>query len=89
MAKGIIARLFGSNSGAGSASSAKNRLSVLVHTDGNSELTRELEERLRQTIHNFFEEKKLLDEVSIEDVSHILNDEGLMEVQIPLPDDKK
>lgn len=87
--RGFFARMLGNKtSDNGSATSARDRLSILVRSDGNSEMTRELEERIRQTIHNYFEELQLLDKVSIEDVCHNLSDEGVMEVQIPLPEDK-
>lgn len=82
----ILSRLFGGGKKESSASVAKARLSVIVASSSgtDSELVRELEERVRKVVHEFYLEKNLSDE-DIENLSYNINDEtGIMEVQIPL-----
>ena len=68
-----------------SAEVAKARLSVIVASSNtDSELVRELEERLKKVVHEFYLEKNLSDE-EIENLHYNLNDEtGVMEVSIPI-----
>lgn len=68
-----------------SAEVAKARLSVIVASSNtDSALVRELEERLKKVVHEFYLEKNLSDE-EIENLHYNLNDEtGVMEVSIPI-----
>lgn len=70
----------------GSASLAKARLSVIVHSEAQSEFSRELEDRIKQTVYNFYKEKGLLNKIDFEEMCHELKEEGLLEVSIPLPE---
>lgn len=68
-----------------SAEVAKARLSVIVAaSDTDCELVRELEDRLKKVVHEFYLEKNLSDD-EIENLHYNLNDEtGVMEVSIPI-----
>ncbi|PSV01053.1 hypothetical protein [Photobacterium kishitanii] len=73
-----------------SAETAKQRLSILVHTsDGfSNDFTRELQEVVRKAVLNFHIEKGL-DESQIENLHYEITDQQLMEVQIPIPTTSK
>ena len=80
----ILSRIFGKKES--SASVAKARLSVIVASspDTDCAIVRELEERVRQVVHEFYIEKNLCNG-DIENLSYNLNDEtGIMEVLIPI-----
>ncbi|CAH7353302.1 putative Cell division topological specificity factor [Vibrio chagasii] len=82
----IIDRLLGRKPADKSASLAKERLSILVSNTGCSQLARELEARLRETVKEFYREKKLDAEMDFDEIYHQLSDENVMEVSIPLPE---
>jgi septum formation topological specificity factor MinE len=83
----FIDRLLGRPSPqSGSASVAKARLSVIVHSESQSEFSRELEDRIKQAVYDFYKEKGLLNKIDFEEMCHELKEEGLLEVSIPLPD---
>ncbi|WP_210498345.1 hypothetical protein [Vibrio crassostreae] len=84
----LLDRLLGRTPANNSASMAKKRLSVIVHSEANNEFSRELEDRIKQTVYKFYQEKGLLNKIDFEDLCHELKEEGLLEVSIPLPEAK-
>lgn len=79
----LLERIFGKK--VNSAELAKQRLSIIVHTDGvSNDFTRDLQEVVRQAVLNFHLERGL-DETQIENLHYEITDEQLMEVQIPIP----
>lgn len=84
MLASVFGNLFGKKEN--TAAQAKARLSVIVAATAgtDSALVKELEERVKKVVHDFYIEKNLSDD-EIENVSYSVNDEtGVMEVQIPL-----
>lgn len=86
----LLDRLLGRRKGAevSSASLAKKRLSIIVASEGGySEFSRELEERIKRCVFDFYVEKGFTESVAFEEISHELHgDDGILEVSIPLPE---
>lgn len=81
----IIDRLF-NRKPSNTAGICKQRLSIIVDGGGSSELSIELEEKIKKTVYEFYQEKGILDKLDIEEFSYELTDDGLLAISIPLPD---
>ncbi len=84
----IFKKILGLNSDESSSESAKNRLSLLLHSEVSNEDTRELKKRIFETVEKFYAEKGMLDKLDFEEIHHEMKEGGLLEVQIPLPEDR-
>lgn len=85
----FFSKIFGKkDNSVSSASVAKARLSVVVAStpDTDSALVRELEQRVRKVVHDFYIEKNLCndDDDVIEDLNYSYDETGIMEVLIPI-----
>ena len=80
-----LLNLFFNRSKITTAETAKQRLSIIVHTDGvSNEYTMELQEVVKRAVYQFHIDKGL-DVEQIENLHYAITDEQLLEVQIPIP----
>lgn len=82
----FLQRFLGRSDKVSSSDSAKNRLSVLLHSEVSNEHTRELKKRIFQTVEEFYHEVGMSDKLNFEEFHHEVNEDRLLEVQIPLPE---